>query len=514
MMTSDFQFSNFLTQLNDEREPERKIRLAIDFMQGTLAQPHSPHFKDFWEARRFCLSIFKENLNSKSRTLLWAECMAISAEARRLKEILDEQSTFAVEQIELAIAAIEKDMEAYIEGLQQTPSLYFPEECEVLQKKRSLYINVQSELNFLNTFASRINSMRKEIIQTEMRVRHKNKFFEQLSIAGDRIFPKRKELIQQISEAFATDVTNFIRVHFIEEEQDNTPLFILREDIKTLQSFAKMLTLNTQIFSETRFQLSDCWDKLKEREKERKKEISAKKIIFRQNYDLVLEKIKILAEQCLATISPEEEKKVVDEILVFMQSVELGREEVKALYEEIAYARQPLVYKQKEEESKRQEEAKEVERLKKVQIEELKMKLNDSLQLEETGHEALILLKNKLWQELEQLPLAKAEKFVFDKLFKQLKDRIAEKREHALLNLSEADQLAFQQLKNFLDEKKQERQEVKISLENYRKALGGSGFDFEKAMQMRELMEAEKASLDKIDLSVEEIEGKLAAFEH
>ena len=65
-------------------------------------QPQSPHFKDFWEARRLCLPLFKENMNPKSRSLLWAEYIEISAEARKLKEILDEQSPFAVEQIELA----------------------------------------------------------------------------------------------------------------------------------------------------------------------------------------------------------------------------------------------------------------------------------------------------------------------------------------------------------------------------------------------------------------------------
>lgn len=507
-------FLVFQTQFDAEQEPERRVRLAIDFMRTALAQPQSPHFKDFWEARRLCLPLFKENLNAKSRTLLWAEYIEISAEARHLKEILDEQSAFAVEQIELAIDALEKEMANYDVLLQQFPPIAFPEACQVLQKKCPFYNNVQRELNFLNTFASRINSMRKEIIKTEMRIRHKNKFFEKLSLVGDRIFPKRKDLIKQVSDEFVNDVTRFIHVHFVEEEHDDTPLFVLREDIKTLQSFAKILTLNTQAFSDTRLQLSECWDKLKEREKDRKKEMTAKKLVFKQNYDLVIEKIRVLAEKCLGEALPEEEKKLVDEILEFMRSVELGREEVKALHEEIFKAREPLLHKQKEEERKRQEEVKEVERIKKAKSDALKAKILGAVQeAEDVAYEQLIVLREDLLKDCEQLGLSKGEKPQFDKLFKQLKEKIEEKREKTLLNLSEADQQAFQQLKSFLEEKKQERLEIKSTLENCRKVIGGSGFDFEKAMHMREVMENEKARLDKVNASIEELEEKIAAFE-
>ena len=52
--------------------------------------------------------------------------------------------------------------------------------------------------------------------------------------------------------------------------------------------------------------------------------------------------------------------------------------------------------------------------------------------------------------------------------------------------LSEDDLKALEQLKEVLEERKLRRQEIKNQLESYRKLLGGSGFDFEKAMMYRE----------------------------
>ena len=50
---------------------------------------------------------------------------------------------------------------------------------------------------------------------------------------------------------------------------------------------------------------------------------------------------------------------------------------------------------------------------------------------------------------------------------------------------------------------------MKTQLETYRKALGGSGFDFEKAMACRDLMEIEREALENIDRDIETIEGKI-----
>ena len=56
-------FEQFLQALRAANEPERKLDIAIQFMQERLAQTGVPHFKEFWDARRICLDLFKENIN-------------------------------------------------------------------------------------------------------------------------------------------------------------------------------------------------------------------------------------------------------------------------------------------------------------------------------------------------------------------------------------------------------------------------------------------------------------------
>jgi hypothetical protein len=125
--TFSSEFSTFKMQFEQKNDPEEKIRCAIDFMKGTLSHAGAPRFRDFWEARKECLPLFKENISPKSRALFWQEYVDLSVEARRLKEILDEQSVFAFEQIDLAIQALVKDLEAYDALLNQLPDVVFPD---------------------------------------------------------------------------------------------------------------------------------------------------------------------------------------------------------------------------------------------------------------------------------------------------------------------------------------------------------------------------------------------------
>ena len=124
-----------------------------------------------------------------------------------------------------------------------------------------------------------------------------------------------------------------------------------------------------------------------------------------------------------------------------------------------------------------------------------------------------IAKRDQLLQEFESVTMSKAEKQIIERQFKQLKDLVNERKERLLMDLSEDDLKSLEQLKEMLGERKERRAEIKNQLESYRKALGGSGFDFEKAMMYRELIEAEKLSLDKINSSIDEIEDKIAEIE-
>ena len=507
-------FADFLQHFENEKTAEGKIRLSIDFMRTALSNSGTPRFKDFWEGRRLCLPLFKENISPKVRSQLWSSYIELSTEAKRLKEILDEQSAFAIEQIELAIQALERDLENYDLILSQSEDAAGFLNSFILEEKGDFYVQLHRELQLLNTLASRVNALRKEVVKTEMRIRIKNKLLERLSLCGDRIFPKRKELIKQVSQEFINDVDKFISSYFQDEEFKDVPLYALREEIKQLQSIAKQLTLNTHAFTETRLKLSGCWDKIKNREKERKKETQVKRQAFKQNFDLVMEKIKPFAEACLAGMAVEECNRQAAEILDFMRTVELGRDEVRMLKDEIHKAKRGPLDKAREVEMERQKKEREVEVQRREKINSLKDELNQALaQAANFEVDALVAKRDELQRQFEEISLAKAEKQIVYRLFKQLKDLIDEKRERSLLMLSEDDLKALEQLKEVLEERKARRQEIKNQLEHYRKLLGGSGFDFEKAMMYREHIEAEKASLEKVNSSIDEIEDKIAEIE-
>lgn len=503
---------DFLKQFHAEVNNEKKLRLSLEFMRQILAQENTTRFKEFWEVRKLCLSLFKEDIPASVRADLWTVYTELASEAKQLKEILDQQSAFAVEQIELAIQALEKDV-ANIEVLrEQIADVLLPEECFSLQKNRELYSSIQHELQLLNTLAMKINSLRKELLKTEMRIRIKNKLLTRISACGSQVFPKRKELIKQISELFGQDVELFIQsqFQFREGETKLIPSYTLREEIKHLQQIAKILTLNTHVFTETRLKLSSFWDEIKNYEKERKKITQEKKLLFKQNFDLVSEKIQLFAKACDEEVSLQECDQQMMEILHFMRTVQLGREEVQVLKEQLYNVKKPVLEKAREIQKIHIEKLQEKEKEKKDRLENLVNDLKGLIQqASELSLEQLTSQNKALEKIFDQTQWKQAEKHMLDRLFKQVKDLIHDNKEKMLMLLSKDDQKALEELHVVLSEKKNRRKELKEQLEQYRKLLGGSGLDFEKTMMYRELMETDKKVLEKVNISIVDIKKKI-----
>ncbi|MFZ0564643.1 MAG: hypothetical protein WAM28_00375, partial [Chlamydiales bacterium] len=258
---------NLLKQLETLSNPEEKLQVSIQYMRSALSQEKAPNFKGFWEVRKICITLFKEPLSPPLRSLLWGEYVELTREGRRLKSMLDGESAFAMEQIDLAISALEGEIKQFEDDqngvIKTSPSLELPEQLQTLKERFPYYEKLQRELNILNRFSSRVNGLRKELIKTEMRIRQKNKFFRRLSLLGDFVFPPRKKMIREISESFIQDVDAFVKNHFshphFSPEAMQHSVFHYREEIKGLQQVAKLLTLNTHAFSITRDQLSRCW---------------------------------------------------------------------------------------------------------------------------------------------------------------------------------------------------------------------------------------------------------------
>jgi len=494
---------------------EEKIQKCLAVMRAALSEK-AVRFKDYWEAKRLCLPLFKETLPAPVRSTLWAQYIEISTEARHLKETLDEQSAFAMEQIDLAIQAIETDLTKISELIAQTSRWAVPDQCETLRPKKELYTTLQQELDLLNTLASRVNSFRKEVIRTEMRIRFKNKFFDRLSKAGDQIFPRRKELIRQISTEFLSDVKAFVSKSCTGEMGKDLSIFALRDEIKFLQILAKEMTLDTHAFTETRLELSKYWDFLKECDKERKKELAEKKESFKKNVELIMDKIRPLAERCQAeTFTMDEAMKQSSDILSFMKTIELGRDEVHFLKDEIAKAREPVYERERKVQQAREKEIEESQRQRRDKIEDFKRRLQETCdQISEKSVEELLSSKDELGKQLAVLTATHAEKELLEHSLKEFRDRIIDKKEKAIASLSDEERNSLQHLKQMLEEWKAQKQEIRTQLEAYRKALAGSGFDFEKAMRYRGLMDEEKVRLDKATHAIEEIETKIEALEN
>lgn len=507
-------FDDFLKEMNAHSLPEEKLRIALLFMERSLAREGTPDFKGFWEARKFCLALFREPISPPERADLWNRFSEFSKEARRLKELSDEQSGFASEQIEIAIQSIENDLDHPENMANAFPDLPQPAHCRTLIPGWKEYNRRQKELNFLNTYASRVNSLRKELMKTEMRIRIKNQFFDRLSKAGDRLFPRRKELIIELSEAFENDVDQFIAKHF-SEQGSGVPAFALREEIKELQGIAKEFTLNARTFSSTRTKLSGCWDALKEKEAEKRKEFSEKKELFEQNAKILGEKFDEIEKKF------DEEGTSLDEIESLldvqqkeMRQTELGRDEVRQLKERLFALKDRIDSKQNEKEIARKKMEEERAQKKRELIESFKEKVAVLLTKAETI--ALDDIKSEqegFLAELESSGLNKTERLEMEKRLKPLKDILKKRKEAALMTLSGDDRESLNQLIELLEQKKQERSEVKDQLEELRKKSKGGALDFNRAMEFNQLISEQKELLADLSSSIEEIEEKIEGLE-
>lgn len=500
-----------IEKLKNLPTPEEKISFGLQFMRESISQEGAPRFRDFWEARTALLPYFKQNVNPAIRSQLWSEYVELTIEARRLKDIFEEQSAFAAEQIDLAIQALEQDLGNFEEIATQTPSISFPSDVRSISQKAETYNHLQRELNLLNTLASRLNGLRQEIIKTEMRIRNKTKFFKRLTELGDHIFPKRKQLIEQVSAEFTRDIDQFVQRHFPGDSPVGAPNYALRDDIKALQAWAKLLTLDMNTFTKVRTSLSECWDKIKSAEKVHKQAFLQKKQVWLDNRALLEARITEVREKAIT--DHDELNKAVTEIEKEVGNYELGREDFAHIKNQLNDLRAPIL----EAEKQRQLELEQIEqerfRVKKQRSDDLKERIAQLLKSNEQPYEELVKSVEEIRKEIGEIVQGKFEEQQFDRLLRPVRDLLLERKEQMLLSLSDDERNTLQQLHEALKERKRDRAEIKDQLESYRKSLAGSNLDFEKAITLQEHIETEKERLQKANASIVEIEQKISEIE-
>lgn len=456
--------TNLENQSSDQNEShlrpsEKQLKKTLEKLRECLSQKSEKYFKEFWETKKKCLLLFKESIHPALRKQFWTEYIELSNEAKKLKELLDQQSDYTAQQIEKAIQSLDQDLEKIAEIANASSVIEIPNQCNWIDRNREFYQSTQALLDVYNSFASRIHSLRKELIQVDVRMKQKNQFFKLLSKKGNEIFPKRKELIESISKKFQEDVREFIKESFGKNEHRSVPFYQIKDQIKHLQAFAKVFTLNAQSFKSTREELSSYWDQIRE------KEVAYKQMKNEKNKD------------------------------------EPKKQRENERYKERAKPVKETIDTQKEEQQKKQEQLKE-------EFSVIKQTVLDTFdQIEKYAPEALKEIEKTIQKAFEHNLFAVAQKEQLEQYFHQLQDWICEKNE-------ETQELhSLEQLQTVLDQKKERRNKIKLKVDHCRKTLGNSNLDFETSFLLQEMFESEKQHLEKMNASIEAIEDRILDIE-
>lgn len=489
-----------------KEKPENRIRNSLDFMRACLAQDKVPAFRDFWEAKQLCLELFKENIPSHTRGVFWQEYVDLMKQARTLKEILDEKSAFSEEQIRLAIQAIVDDLDQLNERVHSVDKKLFPENSTIFKGREESYLTLQHELDLLNLIAKRIKSLRDELIEINIRIRTKNQFFAKLSEIGDRVFPRRKELIESISSFFQQDVEQFISKC---GDFDATACFGLKEEIKILQNIAKEISLNTNVFSVTREMLSAFWNQIRQKEQQFKVEKAEKREVYQKNMQSINPKIDAFMKSFEDKVVSEKEiDHKLDALFEESKALELGKEEIKFLKMRLSDCKKSLI-----EQIKQKKQQKQAEEREENQHREHKLRLlHEEIQSHIDRAEGLSLdVLVEKWEfflkQIQGLVREGIEQLFFQNLLAMLKDLVQEKK--LVLWMGEKNADLKPNVEQLLEDRVEERKKVKMSLEAHRRIVGGSSLNLEMAMQYQKLIEDERMRLDSLEMLIEEIEQKL-----
>jgi len=453
------------------KSDEQKLDYLLSFMQETLEERGALHFREFWEARSLVLELFKAHLHPTDRMRLWTRYSELCQEAKQLKELFEEESSYITEQIEKAIEAVEKEMDKFEQ--------HFSEESI---KGDDIYNHLQDRLIHLNSCAARLSSLKKEITRSDIHPKHRHRILDRLRKIGDRVYPKRKEYVDQVSARFLEEVDLFIQKTFVDELSMHQ-LLKVRDRIKQLQKLAKQLTLSTKAFTKTRVQLNECWEGVKRALQEHKRVQHEQEKTFRVNRDELFSEIEQLQKEYEeGKVHESQAKKVLHRISARMRNLSLAHKDVKAIKEKVRSFEESFGQKEKKvvlaPDLRGKHKEKLLDRVRKL--------------LEENGD--LFELFEKLVDDADKIELTSMQRVELDQELVKVRDRIEEKAIRA------SKEETYSLLKRIWESSKDQ-------LEIWRKVKGASSHDFTLEMAYSELIEQERDRLGRIELKMEEIES-------
>ncbi|WP_100934218.1 hypothetical protein [Candidatus Chlamydia corallus] len=507
----------FSDEIKELASPEKKVAFILDKMRGALtATSQGPDLRLFWDLRKQCLPLFNDIEDMMKRADHWRCYIELTKEGRHLKTLQDEEGSFVVGQIDLAITCLEKDIIEFQEGIESKILEDGDEnflESQALDKHRDFYKQHHTSLLWLSSFSSKIIDLRKELMNVGMRMRLKSKFFQRLSTLGNQVFPKRKEFIERVSRTFAEDVDAFVSKYFIGSDKDTLKktVFFLRKEIKNLQHAAKRLFVSSHVFSDTRLKLSKCWDQLKGMEKEIRQEQGRLRIVSAENSKEVRQMLTEVSSLLTEGHDFIKVRKDLDGISKKIRALDLTHDDVISLKKELQAVFDRLREKQDAAEHSYQEQLTKDKQVKKEAARSLAERITA---FSKTCSEGNITFESQEeWRTLKELLskmsfLSPAEKISLDNQLNVALQAIANFFEEQLLSSPDSRE-KLTNMRQVLKQRRERRQELKDKLEQDKKLLGSSGLDFDRAMQYSTLVEEDKRALEELDASILELKQQI-----
>ncbi|WP_348663188.1 hypothetical protein [Chlamydia vaughanii] len=509
-------FTIFTHELSVFSSVEEQVAFSLEQMEQSLRNNQGANLKLFWAIRKHCLPLFHQVENVGKRAEFWRRYIDLTKEGRHIKSLQDEEGTFVVGQIELAISCLEQDITGFLNGthaltVQEEQSIFL--ETQTLEKRKAFYKELHASLIWLSSFSSRIIDLRKELMNVGMRMRLKSKFFQRLSSLGNQVFPKRKELIEKVSEAFSEDVDSFVAKYFSRADKDalKRSVFFLRKEIKNLQQAAKCLAVSSTVFSDTRLQLSKCWDQLKGLEKEIRQEQSRLRVTSAENSKDVREQLVQIAQLLEENGDLFKIRKELDLAAKRMRALDLVHDDVIALKAELQALFEKLREQQEISDQLYQEQQARERQIRQEAVKELTQKI--TLFSEKCLSGDITPESRSEWQELKESLtkaafLSASERISLDNRLNLTLQHMAAFFEEQLLSSPDSRE-KLTNMRQVLSQRQERRKELKSKLEQDKKLFGSSGLDFDRAMQYSALVEEDKRALEELDQGILELKRQI-----
>ena len=499
---------------------EEKIVFALEQMESLLKNAdQSSDLKLFWSVRKFCLPLFQQMGDPVQRASLWGRYTELTREGRHLKILQDEEGAFLVGQIELAISCLESDVNDFFVKTEKEEIAKEDRaalEIQSLAAHKDFYLSTHADLRWLSSFSSKIINLRKELMNMSMRMRLKSQFFQKLSVLGNKVFPRRKELTEQVSELFAQDVDAFVEKYFAKASRESLKktVFFLRKEIKRLQQAAKYLAISSSVFSSTRLRLSQCWDQLKGLEKEIRQEQSRLAAASAENVKKVQERLDQVEALLQENAEIQKIRKEIEEISKQIRGLSLVHDDVVLVKGRI----QTLLGQIREREAVAEKEKKELQAKAEQARAEAIQALEDEVQrfCESCKEGELLEGSKERCQELKEAVkkmahLSYSKKVALDNQINAAQRSILQRMEEQMLACPDAKEKVLN-MRQVLEQRMLRRKELKAKLECDKKLLGGSGLDFDRALQYSAMVEEDRRALEELDAAIIELKKQIQQF--